>query len=144
MTTCAFHGGKMMRRVPFAPLAALLAALLIALPPSVFAAGQQRYASTSAIASVGTRTDLPLPPVKSPPASPPAGQRASTWRALDGKAFEQAKAAANAAAQGGGPTLYKNDFSISANPSTLSLAQNAQGTSTISTTVTSGRRQTVS
>jgi hypothetical protein len=134
----------MMRRVPFAPLAALLAALLIALPPSVFAAGPQRYASTSAIASVGTRTDLPLPPVKSPPASPPAGQRASTWRALDGKAFEQAKAAANAAAQGGGPTLYKNDFSISANPSTLSLAQGTGGTSTISTAVISGRRQTVS
>jgi hypothetical protein len=133
-----------MRRVPFAPLAALLAALLIALPPSVFAAGPQGYASTSAIASVGTRTDLPLPPVKSPPASPLAGQRASTWRALDGKAFEQAKAAANAAAQGGGPTLYKNDFSISANPPTLSLAQNATGTSTISTAVTSGRRQTVS
>jgi hypothetical protein len=133
-----------MRRVPFAPLAALLAALLIALPPSMLAAGPQGHASDAAIASVGTRTDLALPPVKSPPAIPPAGQRASTWRALDGKAFEQAKAAANAAAQGGGPTLYKNDFSISANPSTLSLAQNAQGTSTISTTVTSGRRQTVS
>jgi hypothetical protein len=90
-----------MHRVPLAPLAALLAALLIALPPSVFAAGPQDHASSSVIPSVGTRTDLALPPVKAPPASPPAGQRASTWRALDGKAFEQAKAAADAAAQGG-------------------------------------------
>jgi GH25 family lysozyme M1 (1,4-beta-N-acetylmuramidase) len=36
-----------------------------------------------------------------------------------------------------------NDFSISANPSSLSLAQNTSGTSTISTAITSGSAQTV-
>ncbi|MBI3748933.1 MAG: hypothetical protein HY262_08840 [Chloroflexi bacterium] len=37
-----------------------------------------------------------------------------------------------------------NDFSIGANPTSLSLAPNTQGTSTISTAVTSGAAQTVS
>jgi Prealbumin-like fold domain len=135
----------MMRSVPFAPAAAVLVAILVAVPPSVLAAGPQGRKSDAAVASVGTRTDLPLPPVKGPPGSPPAGQRASTWRSLDGKAFEQAKAAANAAAQGGsGPTVYKNDFSIIATPSTLTLAQGTVGTSTITTAATSGRPQTVS
>jgi hypothetical protein len=41
---------------------------------------------------------------------------------------------------GGTPT---NDFSISASPSSLSLVQNTQGTSTISTATTSGSAQTV-
>jgi hypothetical protein len=41
---------------------------------------------------------------------------------------------------GGTPT---NDFSISASPSSLSLVQNTQGTSTISTATTSGTAQTV-
>ncbi len=132
-----------MRRVPLAPAAALLAALLMAVPPSMLAAGPQGHASDAAIASVGTRTDLALPPVKSPPASPPAGQRASTWRALDGKAFEQAKAAANAAAQGGGPTLYKNDFSLSASPSTQTVAQGSSTSYTVTVAATTGRRQTV-
>src|SRR5260370_26500073 len=36
-----------------------------------------------------------------------------------------------------------NDFSIAANPTSLSLVQGASGTSTISTAVTSGSAQTV-
>lgn len=131
-----------MRSVPLALLATLLAVLL-ALPPSVLAGGPQGYVSTSAISSVGTRTDLPLPPVQSPPASPPAGQRASTWRALDGNAFEQAKTAADAAAWGGGPTLYRNDFSLSASPSTQTVVQGASTSYTVTVGTTTGRRQTV-
>jgi hypothetical protein len=132
-----------MRSVPLARAAVLFATLLIALPPSVLAAGPQGFTSTSAISSVGTRTDLPLPPVKSPPASPPAGQRASTWRALDGNAFAQAKAAANAAAQGGGPTLYKNDFSLSASPSSQTVVQGSSTSYSVTVAPTTGRRQTV-
>src|SRR5205807_2132571 len=43
---------------------------------------------------------------------------------------------------GCGPSLT-NDFSIAANPTSLSLVQGASGTSTISTAVTSGSAQTV-
>lgn len=42
-----------------------------------------------------------------------------------------------------GSTSTTNDFSMSASPSSLSLAQNTSGTSTISTTTTSGTAQTV-
>ncbi|MGZ3666285.1 MAG: hypothetical protein ACXVDA_17590, partial [Ktedonobacterales bacterium] len=42
-----------------------------------------------------------------------------------------------------GGTPPPNDFSMSANPTSLTLAQNTNGTSTISTTTTSGSAQTV-
>jgi len=42
-----------------------------------------------------------------------------------------------------GLTVVASDFSIGANPSTLSVAQGSSGTSTISTAVTSGASQTV-
>jgi hypothetical protein len=132
-----------MRSVPLGPAAALLAALLIAVPPAALATGPQGRTSTSVLSSVGTRTDLPLPPVKGPPAFPPAGQRSSSWRALDGKAFEQAKAAADAAAQGSAPSPYKNDFSLTATPSSQTVAQGAGTSYTVTVALTSGRPQTV-
>src|SRR5258708_2337411 len=45
---------------------------------------------------------------------------------------------------GGTPPPPANDFSISANPTSLSLQQGASGTSAITTAVTSGSAQTVS
>lgn len=91
-----------------------------------------------AIASVGSRLDAALP------VDPSRGPRSALpWQALDKVTLAQAKA--DAARRAGGITAdRRNDFSISATPSTQSVVRGSAATYTVSTNSTSGTPQSVS
>jgi hypothetical protein len=95
------------------------------------------------IPSVGARVDGPPPsPPGGPSGSPQGGSRSHSWRAIDGHAFQDAKDAANAAAQGLAQNA-RNDFTISASPTTASVVQGTGAQYTITTRTTSGRSQSL-
>jgi len=99
-------------------------------------------ATGATIASVGTIITGPIPAPRTPPASPLAGAQSHSWMALDGAAYAEAKAAANAAAPGGtsspSASTRRKDFTISASPSSLSILQGGSATSAITTTAVGG------
>src|SRR5450759_2456167 len=99
-------------------------------------------ATGATIASVGTIITGPIPAPRTPPASPLAGAQSHSWMALDGAAYAEAKAAANAAAPGGtsspSASTRRKDFTISASPSSLSILQGGSANSAITTTAVGG------
>lgn len=128
-------------------LGSLFLSLVLVAQPAVAAgpALDSPPAVGAPIQSVGTQITSPLPPASAGPGAL-LGAQAHGWLALDAAALAQAKLAAAAEARriALAQAAAGGHFSISASPSSRTIAQGASTTYTVSTTVTSGKTQTVS
>ncbi len=133
-----------MRVIKCAFTAAAVFSLAVASQPANAArpTASELVSSRPLISTVGSRIDNsnPIPATK---AGPPTGL---PYRVLDKAIYAQAKAdAARRAGQSSGPGSYaRSDFSISASPSSQTVAQGSSTTYTVSTFVTAGTARAVS
>ena len=136
------HGGRA------AFLGGLFLSLVLAAQPAVAAgpALDSPPAGGAPIQSVGTQITSPLLPASAGAGALP-GAQAHGWLALHAAALAQAKLAAAAEARrialAQAAAAGRRDFSISASPSSHTIAQGASTTYAV-TTVASGKTQTVS
>ena len=116
---------------------ALILTLLPAARPAMAAEHNAPPPSSHTVPSVGTRLDAPRAPVSH------TGPGAVPYRPLDQVAFGLAKADAARRAANGPSSYRRNDFAVSASPSSQSVTQGASASYVVTTSVTSGSARPV-